>query len=331
MIGALYDAGKLGILKLLVLLDAIKRVLWPMESGIIQQGRGTQVPGSRSTLCIFAHFDRDSIVDDYVIFYLRALDELGCETVFVSTAEELGTAEIGKVIPFCRQFIVKRNVGYDFASWRTGFEAVGELSAFDRLIIANDSVYGPLQDLREVFAEMDDRQPDFWGITDSLRYGRHLQSYFIVFGRPVLQSSVFKEFWQQLPDYRSKHVVVIRGEVGLTRRLAAAGFRFAAHNPIKQVCTNMPALRGGMRGILLGRRFNPTHIGWQALLRAACPFLKIQLLRDNPKRLAGLDRWDEIVKDVSDYDTGLILHHLERVGTAMRSGTQSTFIRSRGI
>lgn len=317
MIGALYDAARLTILKLLVLLEAVKRKARPIHGRIIAEGPGGQAPGSRNALCLFAHFDRDGVVDDYVVSYLQALDELGCETVFVSTAEGFGEREIAKILPFCRQFIIRQNTGYDFASWRTGLEAVGDISGYERLIVANDSVYGPFQDLRGIFAEMNGRRLSFWGITDSLRYGRHLQSYFMVFERPVLENSVFTKFWWELPDYRNKHVLIIQGEVGLTRRLSAAGFGFAAYNPVEQVCENMQTARGGMLRKIIGCRFNTTNIGWHALLRVGCPFLKVQLLRDNPRKLEGLALWEQVVKDVSDYDTKLILRHLKRVGSSL--------------
>ena len=33
---------------------------------------------------IFAHYDKDNIVDDYVIYYLKALKEVASEIIFVS-------------------------------------------------------------------------------------------------------------------------------------------------------------------------------------------------------------------------------------------------------
>lgn len=314
MIGALYDVVKLTIIKLLVLRDYVERALWPIDGGIIGDHLGEQIPGTRSDLCIFAHFDRDNIIDDYVVYYLQALAKLGCETIVVTTAEELAEDEIRKALPFCRQFIIKRNIGYDFASWRTALVAVEDLSGYERVVVANDSVYGPLQDLGAVFKEMSHRDLSFWGITDSLRYGRHLQSYFMVFERPVLNSLVFRKFWKCLPDYRDKHVVIAQCEVGLSRRLAAAGFNFGAYNPVETVFENMSKEHDGLFWRVRGHRFNTTHMGWRILLHAGCPFLKVQLLRDNPKKLEGLANWDRELNAVSDYDTGLIQRHLKRVG-----------------
>lgn len=48
-------------------------------------------------------------------------------------------------------------------------------------------------------------------------------------------------------------------------------------------------------------------------MRAGCPFLKIQLLRDNPMRVPDLDDWESVVGEVSSYDLDLIRNHLSRV------------------
>lgn len=313
MQAGLFDIVKLAILKLLALVDAIRRLVHPVKGDVVRSGQGDQNTGSRKTLCVLAHFDRDGVVDDYVVSYLQALDELGCETVFVSTAENLDDESVRKIMPFCSKFIIKQNVGYDFASWRTGLAAVGDLSVYDRLIIANDSVYGPLQDLRKIFAEMAGRNVAFWGITDSLKYGRHLQSYFLVYDKPVLQSGIFREFWRKLPDYRHKYAVIIQGEVGLSRRLVAAGFDFAAYCPIEAVQEGQQADAGALPAKFRDPRISPTHRGWRALMRAGCPFLKIQLLRDNPMRVPDLDDWETVVGEVSGYDLDLIRNHLARV------------------
>lgn len=313
MQAALFDIVKLAILKLLVLIDWFRRLINPVEGKIVRSEQGEQNSGSRKTLCILAHFDRDGVVDDYVVSYLKALDEFGCETIFVSTAEKLDDESIRKITPFCSRYIIKRNVGYDFASWRTGLEAAGDLSGYDRLIVANDSVYGPLQDLRKVFAEMDGRDVAFWGITDSLKYGRHLQSYFLVYDKSVLQSRVFAEFWRKLPDYRHKYVVIIQGEVGLSRRLVAAGFDFAAYCPIETVQEVQQTDAGALAAKFRDPRISPTHRGWRALMRAGCPFLKIQLLRDNPMQVPDIDDWETVLGDVSGYDLDLIRKHLARM------------------
>lgn len=38
------------------------------------------------------------------------------------------------------------------------------LTEYDELILANDSFYGPFEDIRKIFAEMESRDLDFWGL-----------------------------------------------------------------------------------------------------------------------------------------------------------------------
>ena len=137
--------------------------------------------------------------------------------------------------------------------------------------------------------------------------------YFLVYNKPVLQSEIFGEFWRRLPDYRHKYVVIIQGEVGLSRRLVAAGFDFAAYCPIETVRESQQADAGALPMKFRDPRISPTHRAWRALMRAGCPFLKIQLLRDNPMRVPDLDDWETVVGEVSGYDLDLIRNHLARV------------------
>lgn len=314
MPGNAYDMLKYWVIQLLVLYDAVLRRLRPHHPSMPRVISGLIRTGSRPTLCVFAHYDRDGIIDDYVVRYLSELDSLGCEIVFVSSAPSVSDAQIDKVKPYCAQIVLRENIGYDFASWRDGLACCEDLSRFERVIIANDSVYGPLTDLRPAFDAMATRQTEVWGITDSMRYGRHLQSYFLVFGRAAVQSGVFRKFWQELPDYRFKHVVIMRCEVGLSRRLHAAGFELVAlydYRGMSAHLDNVVKTRSWRNWP--GAPVNMTHWGWRALLEAGSPFLKVQLLRDNPKKVDGVREWAKEIRNMSSYDIKLIEAHLRRI------------------
>ena len=266
-------------------------------------------------LCVFAHYDRDGWVDDYVVHYLAKLNDLDCEVVFVSNAPDIGSAGIARIRDYCSRIILRENMGYDFGAWRDGLASCGDLSRYDKVIFANDSVYGPLHDLGPIFRTMARGGAMVWGITDSLRYGRHLQSYFLVFDRAVVLSDAFQGFWRALPDYRLKHVVIILCEVGLSRTLRRAGFALAAYCDYRDIETDRIRGRGkGMSGKLPRRPVNMTHYGWDILIGDyRCPFVKVQLLRDNPKRVDDVPNWQAIVAKVSGYDVRLIQRHLLRV------------------
>lgn len=304
-------------IKVVSFLDLWLVRLRPHESAVLSVTPGLRGPGNRNLLCVFAHFDRDDIVDDYVLHYLRSLDAAGAEIIFCSTAEGLGGGEIEKLRPLCGTVIVRRNRGYDFASYRTGLAAAGDLSRYDAVILANDSVYGPLRDLKAVFATMAEKDVDFWGITDSTEFGYHLQSYFLVFRKAVAVSAPFREFWSAFPNFRAKPSVIAKGELGLPNILAAGGFRMGALCEISRIRRENRELfdeRQVGQGFLRGKPPNLSHHDWRLLIECyGSPFIKIELLRDNPKSVADAAEWEAVLRNVGDYAPGLINNHLRRM------------------
>ena len=319
-VGCLYEVAKGLGMRSVVALDGLRRWRHGRLPGIHRIVDGDVSARSKPILCIFAHFDRDDLIDDYVVHYVKQLFDSGCEIIFVSTAEGLSEAQCERVKPFTRQIVVRENVGHDFGSWKTAIcqELAGSESAFsgfDGLIIANDSVYGPIRPLPPIVAEMSARGCDFCGITDSWRYFHHVQSYFVLFDKRVACSKTFHQFWINMPYYHSKHAVIWKGEIGLSRTLVQAGFKF-------DVLCGYEDLRARHartfweieRRSARGRPVNATHYFWELLVtEQKCPFLKVQLLRDNPKDVPNMARWKELLDDGQNGLKGMIESHLTRV------------------
>ena len=75
---------------------------------------------------------------------------------------------------------------------------------------------------------MDFGAADVWGATDSWQGSYHVQSYFVGVGRKVLDSAVWRRFWNKVRPVKSKIWVVLRYEIGLSRALVRGGFDVAA-------------------------------------------------------------------------------------------------------
>lgn len=251
-------------------------------------------------VCLFAHFDQDDKVDDYVLHYLGKIRELNFSIVFISTAK-LTRADIERLRADCFDVILRDNTGYDFGSWANGFERYGA-SIQGRLLLANDSVYGPIGDFAAAFARMIATPADFYGLVESGEIAPHLQSWFLLFEPNVVRSSEFAAILAQPFAAMSKRQVIENGEVGLSRRLIAADFHYSALFTID-------------RAGLAARRFNmnPSHILWrELLLEEGIPFLKVELLRGRP---AGIDGTEAILQAVEPSDPmlcTLIRNHLGR-------------------
>ena len=117
-------------------------------------------------LCVFAHWDRDNIIDEYVIYYLKALREV-CQTIIFVSDSDLDPNELTKLNEVADYKIAQRHGEYDFGSYKRGFLLAKEKALdFDELIFANDSCYGPLFPLKPIFDKMATQKCDFWGMTE---------------------------------------------------------------------------------------------------------------------------------------------------------------------
>jgi lipopolysaccharide biosynthesis protein len=299
------------------------------KSAVLRRVAGHSQGHSLKRLCIFSHFDRDDLIDPYVVRYLAELRRLGMFIVFVSTSERLGDDQIKAVLPHVGRVVVRRNTGRDFGSWRAGLAECPDLAAYDQVILANDSVYGPLFPLQDVFAAMDGRDLDIWGITDSLERGYHLQSYFLVFGRRAVASRFFERFWRRYRSITFKPYVVEVYELGLSRAALRHKLRLGAFCEYRAIapCASRASRAPGEPPVFIPdpsrRPLNPTHYFWQVLLRELrCPFIKIDLLRDNPSRIPDAGKWRDVVFEVApDFDREIIARHLARLSSASRPTT----------
>ena len=186
---------------------------------------------------IFAHYDKDNIIDDYVIYYLKELKKIAETIVFVSCCN-LCNNQVEKVKTITSDIIAQKHDEYDFGSYKRGFLYLKDrLDDFDELIFANDSCYGPLYPLENIFEKMENQALDFWGITkNNFGYKKnikhcfvkrpHIQSYFIVFKKNIFTKDFFAEFIKSIKHQDSKKQIISNYEIGLTELLVNKGFKY---------------------------------------------------------------------------------------------------------
>ena len=263
----------------------------PFDDSVIVTRRFREAEKRRA--CVFAHFDKRGVIAPYVTHMLRSLSD-HCDIIFVSTARKLPDSEFDKISDVVCAAISRNNIGYDFGSWKTGLREV-DLEAIDQLILCNDSSFGPFNGFETFFERWAEAGANVFGISDSFEVSPHLQSYFVGFDRLALSSDSFRAFWDDYGVIEDKLELVRRYEVGLTRAMRAAGLSVDCMNPALDI--------GYM---------NNTHYEWRSLLQRGSPFLKIELVRDNPMNLDLGDLPDYIRS--FDYPIELIDKELGRVG-----------------
>lgn len=245
--------------------------------------------------CLFVHFDPDGRIDPHVLRYMSALEACGLDIVLISSGP-LRPEAFAEVEPLTVAAVARQNKGLDFSGWALGLELFPRLLQSEALLIANDSVYGPVGDLKAFFERMEREPLDVWGALESRDIQRHFQSWLVNFRRPALDSETFRAFWAGVLPLDDKRAVIHQYEVPIWRAFEAAGFRVGA------------AVSWDTRG----SHDNPAMDGWRALLRLGLPFVKVQLLRDNPSLSTTLDGWASELRE-RGYPAELVVDHLYRV------------------
>lgn len=236
-------------------------------------------------LVLFAHYDAQGEIKRYIAHLVRALRAESDRVDLYSTAA-LAPAAIESLREVCADVVLCENVGFDFSMWRRAI-ARTDLDAWDEIVLANSSVFGPIYPLGPLFAQMAEQPCDAWGMTENDDFAWHLQSFFLVFRRPVLESAIFRQFWESVLPYKDKDQVIRSYEIGLSRLLLDHGFRLRTFAPTEELeIPGASPIFNGLGDSLFARarsrRLNPTCGYPLPLLRAGMPFVKVEVLRDNP-------------------------------------------------
>ena len=268
-------------------------------------------------VCLFSHFDKDNIIDDYVINYLKKIKEIGFNIVFISTSL-LDKKEVFKLQNLCNVVIIKENIGRDFGAWASGIKYLNEKNFnIKKVLLCNDSIYFPLFEINSMFKKMENKNIDMWGITDSFERNYHIQSYFLVFNEKILKSKFWKRFWKDFKIYKDKNKIINKYEIGITQKAIKYGFRVEAYcnyNRVVSFINNNIKNFYYSHLIANGVVTNPTHFLWDILITEFnCPILKVELIRDNPGNVYNINSFKEILNKYTSYDVRLIERHIKRV------------------
>nr|WP_321986825.1 rhamnan synthesis F family protein [uncultured Lichenicoccus sp.] len=231
-------------------------------------------------VCLFAMYAADGRVSASVVHYLRELAGCGLAVhVALSGMAALHPEDRAALDDVGATGHFRKNAGLDFGAWQHLIE-LGCVGDADFVVLANDSVIGPLQPLAPVFLRMQRLGCDTWGMVESHELAWHLQSWFICFTQHAWRTPQIARILALPYQDMSRAEIILHGEAGLGAAIRAAGLSWAA-------C--WPDRRRGLRRLLA---INPMHLDWMSILGSgSVPFLKVGLLRDNPMRVPWLHRW----------------------------------------
>ncbi|MEI0566363.1 rhamnan synthesis F family protein [Brachyspira pulli] len=255
-------------------------------------------------LVVFAGYDKDNIIDDYVIYYIKELKKIA-DIIYVSDCNMLDN-ELQKISDYCLHIINGRHEEYDFGSYKRGYLYAKEnnlLNNYDYLILCNDSCYGPLFNFQEIVKNMENKNTDVWGMFYCLQdkeNDEHLQSYFLAIKSKVYLSEYFDNFLSSVKKEKDKWEVVRKYEIGLgillKKENVSISYLLNSNIKYKEEDNNVPF-------------FNATKA-----IQCGFPFLKILVLREFvflKFTIYDLKKLLNLIKN--SYDINLIVNHLNRI------------------
>ncbi|MGE4480318.1 rhamnan synthesis F family protein [Acidocella sp.] len=285
----------------------------------------SSLPGLGPRVVLFMHFDGRGAVRRQVLDYIQAFKESGRAVVFVTNSGGLRPEAMEALRGLCAAVLVRRNIGYDFGAWADALEHLGLPGPdTEEVIMANDSVFGPLLPLGNMLRRLDYAKADIWGLTESWQVRYHLQSFFLAFGPKALRAEGFRAFWAGVRPVPVKSYIVKTYEVGVTQAMVKAGLSCAAlwsyealtaladreelgrllaeeengpgkGDPVQE--TRKLQLLRIREGLAQRVALNPTSDLWRQLLLSGFPFIKRELLRDNPSGVRDVGDWAQVVRE----------------------------------
>lgn len=229
-------------------------------------------------LCLMAIYAPQGQVTAATAAYVCLLARHGF-TVVACLAVDDATADINLApLESAAGIVLRQNGGFDFAAWAAALRLLPEAWGARRLVFANDSVT-PLPNLFGTFAaQLRGETADYVALTESYRIRHHTQSYFFLFQGAALAEPRLRAFWTGLPMLRLKLDVIQEYEVRMLERVTAGwGLSVTVMFPLETLFPSVPL--EALKPINVG------HFYWEHLAHSGMPFVKVDLLRDNPEQL----------------------------------------------
>lgn len=177
---------------------------------------------------VFAYWDKDGIIDEYVLYYLEKLKQVSDDIIFSADCD-IAETELEKLNTVTHLILNGRHGEYDFGSYKRGFlyaKENGLLDDAEELIFCNDSCFGPFYDFENYFNKIDRTKCDFWGMNYNKQFQKHIGSFFLVFSKKVFESEAFISFINNIKRQERKEDVVLAYETAITQYLYQNGFKY---------------------------------------------------------------------------------------------------------
>jgi hypothetical protein len=180
--------------------------------------------------------------DDSIPFSQNLLAALTKNNFYVLVVynKSMSAGQQAALLPYCHYLIERFSVGRDFGAYKRGLiwlKKNGKLSNANVVVLANDSMFYPAS-FSETVSEMLSLSEDWITLFENFQFHHHAQSFFLLFRRPVFESSYWRIFWDRYKPHSSRIHCIKKGEKGLSSALLKGGFfPYAIYNAARVTTT----------------------------------------------------------------------------------------------
>ena len=166
-------------------------------------------------LCVYFIYDKDGIIDDYIIYQLEDMKK-NVSFLHCVINGKLTKEGIIKLKAVADEVFERENKGNDIGAYKAAIEYIGwnRISEYDELILMNNTCFGPVYPFKEAFEWAIKQDVDLWGLTwdtksdwlgtnKYLHYNKkkyHYQSYFLAFRKPLMGGKFLEKFFEEIPN-----------------------------------------------------------------------------------------------------------------------------------
>ncbi len=172
----------------------------------------------RLRACIYFIYDKEGVVDEYIIDQLKDLKK-NTDFIHCVINGKLNADGKKKLEQYADEVYVRENKGLDVGAYQAAIRRISweKLERFDEVIFMNFTCFGPVYPFSELFTWADQQDVDFWTITENVKFERfknylhqcktqqHYQSYFIAVRKTLFGSELFRNFFEEIPEQLNYH------------------------------------------------------------------------------------------------------------------------------
>lgn len=231
-------------------------------------------------IAVFVFYDPQGIVDSYISRLLADIRSY-IDRLIVVCNGRMSSGE-RNIQDYADEVVIRPNEGYDAGAYKdviTKLIRTETLSAYDQLILFNDTIYGFFYPLSELFRYIDSRKEvDMWGMTEHSGIGEHkgkklswhLQGYFLVINKKLLHSRDFVAYWEALKYPGTYTEAIFDFEIGMSQYFLQKGYLLKSIYEPEKI------------GVPKSHCFGNLYFShaYELVVEARCPVLKVKSIEN---------------------------------------------------